>query len=493
MTEQTEAGRSPAPGTNRRKIIVIAAAVLIIVAAIVVYNVLQGRPKDYVTVSGQIESTEVTLSSKLTTKVLQVLYDEGSMVRKGDVLVRLRDKDYLDQVAQAQSALANAQARLSEGVHGATIQDIEQARAQVAQAQAAVVGARKSSALAGQSLATSRDLQARLTAAATSYRAATAALDQAQQALRLVRQGPRTEEIRQAGAAVVQAEAQSAKAAEDLRRAQVLYRQGAIAANQLDSASAAAATARAQLDQARARLSELQAGSRPEEIRQAEAAVRQAEANASGARASLDIARREYNERLQGRQEVTTAQTQYETSVAQLNAAQARLQQLLVGTRPEVIAQLRAQVEQAQYALAAAKDLLTYAVVRSPITGTVVQKAVEPGELVSVGSPLMVVDDLRSVWLRVYVEEPVYGRIRLGQQAVVTTDSYPNQSFIGKVTEISSRAEFTPKEIQTQEQRAKLVFGVKVTLQNPDGKLKPGMPAEAVLKLIALPASGVSR
>ena len=119
---------------------------------------------------------------------------------------------------------------------------------------------------------------------------------------------------------------------------------------------------------------------------------------------------------------------------------------------------------------------------QSPIDGTVLTQAVEPGELATVGSTLIVLADLREIELEVYVEEPIYGRIRLGQPASVTVDSYPNQVFRGRVTEIAEEAEFTPKEIQTKEQRAKLVFAVKITVPNPAGKLKPGMPADAVLR-----------
>jgi len=103
--------------------------------------------------------------------------------------------------------------------------------------------------------------------------------------------------------------------------------------------------------------------------------------------------------------------------------------------------------------------------------------------LATVGSALMEVADLDTVWLRVYVEEPVYGRIKLGDSATVTVDSYPGKTFTGRITEINQDAEFTPKEIQTAEQRAKLVFGIKITLSNPEGKLKPGMPADATLRL----------
>ena len=111
-------------------------------------------------------------------------------------------------------------------------------------------------------------------------------------------------------------------------------------------------------------------------------------------------------------------------------------------------------------------------------SATVLTKVAEPGEVVVAGGPLAVVADLTSVWVRVYVSEKDYGRIRLGQTGNITTDSFPGRVFEGKVTEIASQPEFTPRNVQTPEERTKLVFGIKVTLANPDGALKPGMPAD---------------
>lgn len=423
----------------------------LIIAVVVLIIIFRGRPVEEVSVSGIIEATEVVISSKVTAKIANVYISEGDQVKKEELLVRLRDDEFQDQVRQVEAALAAAQARLNEALAGTRPEEIRQARAQVAQTESAVAGAGKTLSIAEENFAESRELLARLEAAQTNYNASTAAYQQAQ-------------------AAVKQAEAQNTKAGEDLRRAQELYQQGAIPANQLDAARAAADSARAQLGQA-------------------QAAVEQAKAVMNGAKRALDIAKEQYRERLQERQQLTTARTQYETAQAQLRAADARLQELIAGARPEVIAQLRAQVRQARAVLAQAQTQLDNTTVASPIDGTVITRAVEPGELATIGSTLMTLADLNKVELKVYIEEPVYGRIRLGQSAAVTVDSYPNQVFKGRVTEIADEAEFTPKEIQTKEQRAKLVFAVKITLPNPDGKLKPGMPADAVLKLQPLRSS----
>lgn len=415
----------------RRRPLIVALVVLLIIAALILISVLRGRPLQYISVSGIIEATEVVLSSKVTAKVAKVTVDEGEKAQEGRLLVLLRDDEFQDRVRQAEAAVAAAQARLNEALAGARIEQIQQARAQVEQSEAAVAGGRRALDIAEQEFETRRELEARLQAAETNYRTAVAAHEQAQ--------------------------AQSQRASEDYRRAQVLYERGAIPASQLDAARAAAESAAAQVQQAR-------------------------EAMVGGER-SLEIARTQYQERTMQRQQVTTARTQYETAQAQLRAVKARLRDLLAGARPETIEQLRAQVSQARAALAQARTQLANTTVESPINGTVITRAVEPGELATIGSTLIVLADLSAVELQVYVEEPVYGRIRLGQSADVSVDSYPDQTFTGRVAEIAEEAEFTPKEIQTREQRAKLVFGVKISIPNPEGRLKPGMPADAVLRL----------
>ena len=139
----------------------------------------------------------------------------------------------------------------------------------------------------------------------------------------------------------------------------------------------------------------------------------------------------------------------------------------------------KTKLAQAQAALKAAQDRLDNAQIQSPVTGTVLVKAVEEGELVSVGSTVMTVADLRSLELKVYIPEKQIGKINLGQVATITVDSFPGQNFAGKVKYISNKAEFTPKNIQTKEERVNQVFEVKIKIPNPDMKLKPGMPADA--------------
>lgn len=141
------------------------------------------------------------------------------------------------------------------------------------------------------------------------------------------------------------------------------------------------------------------------------------------------------------------------------------------------------QYEQSKAALELIRAQLENAVINSPIKGVVLEQNTNPGEVVFPGIALLTLADLSSVWLKIYVKETLLGRVKLGQKAKVKVDSYPEKTFWGKVVHISDKAEFTPKDIQTKEQRVKLVFGVKISLENPDQELKPGMPADAEIVL----------
>jgi HlyD family secretion protein len=159
-----------------------------------------------------------------------------------------------------------------------------------------------------------------------------------------------------------------------------------------------------------------------------------------------------------------------------LRQSQARME---AGSRPEEIEAARARVAAAQARAGQLEERLKDAVVTAPRAGLVTEKVAEAGEMVSAGAPLVVVTDLQDAWLNVYVSEPDLARIRLGQPAEVHTDDGQVRS--GRVAFVASQAEFTPRNVQTRDERAKLVFKVKVALDNAGGIFKPGMPAEARL------------
>ncbi len=166
-------------------------------------------------------------------------------------------------------------------------------------------------------------------------------------------------------------------------------------------------------------------------------------------------------------------------------AAQAKAQYDLVkaGPRQEDIDQGKAKARQAKAALDLAETQLGYATVAAPLTGVVLSKNIEPGEYVAPGTAVVTVGDLVNVWLRAYIEESDLGRVKVGQPAVITTDSFPGKKYEGVVSFIAADAEFTPKNVQTQKERVKLVYRIKIDIKNPNRELKPGMPADAVIEM----------
>lgn len=185
---------------------------------------------------------------------------------------------------------------------------------------------------------------------------------------------------------------------------------------------------------------------------------------------------------LEANLQVSQAQVIYQTKLAAIDVANAAVAQAKAGLPESRIAVLRAHLAQAQAqmdTLAAQREKFT---LTSPLSGVVVNRPAQRGEVALPGIPLLTVADLNSVTLTVYVPESQYGTLSLGQSVSVSVDTFPNETFAGTVNFINEQAEFTPKNVQTQEERVNLVYAIKITLPNPDGKLKPGMPADVVFK-----------
>lgn len=238
--------------------------------------------------------------------------------------------------------------------------------------------------------------------------------------------------------------------------------------------------ARAERGQAEAELRLRRAGSRKEDIAEARAQVARAEADLDGA--EKDLARMEGllasgSGTAKSRDD---ARVRRDAAAAALTAARERSRRTDAGSRPEEIDAAAARLAAADARIAQLDQQVKDATLPSPVAGVVTEKVAEQGELLARGSAVVVVTDLADAWLTVYVAEPDLARIRIGQPAEVRTDD--GQTRQGTVTFIASQAEFTPKNVQTRDERVKLVFKVKVGLPNGDGLFKPGMPAEARLR-----------
>jgi HlyD family secretion protein len=381
--------------TRKRRLLVLVAVGAAVAA--LVYALPRRRTKEpaSILVSGNIEVTDADVSFKLAGRVEERLFDEGELVKAGDVVARLETGELTAQVGLRRAELQAAQAALDELEAGSRPEEIARAEAAAQEAQA--------------------------------Y------LDQ------LVA-GPRPQEVAQAQAAVERAKADLSNLKVEYDRYTKLHSQGAVTTEDFDRSRTAYEVAQAQVDEVQKRYELVKEGPRKEEIERARAALAQAKAN-------YELAKN--------------------------------------GPRRETIEQARARVEQARQSLTLAETQLGYATVRSPLTGVVLAKHIEPGEYVAPGTPVVTVGDLVHVWLRAYINEPDLGRVKVGQEARVTTDTYPNRAYEGRVSFIASQAEFTPKNVQTTAERVKLVYRIKIDISNPKMELKPGMPADAEILLDA--------
>jgi HlyD family secretion protein len=242
------------------------------------------------------------------------------------------------------------------------------------------------------------------------------------------------------------------------------------------------AEARAALALAQAQLDLMVAGTRAEDLQRARAQVREAQAVAEGAAADLKRIAKVFAERSATPKQMDDAQANADRTAAALAAAQQNEAKLLHGNRQEEIRAAQATVELAQARLAQTEKAVADGVVTAPLDGTITTKTAEAGEVIAPGTPVATLARLDEVWLSIYIPETRLNGVKFGQQAYVEVDG-DTRRYEGVVTFIAPEAEFTPKNIQTPDERAKLVYRIKITLPNPAGVFKPGMPADGYLRL----------
>lgn len=241
--------------------------------------------------------------------------------------------------------------------------------------------------------------------------------------------------------------------------------------------------AAAQLDAARSLLGELRSGARPEERAQAEAAARAARQRLEDAERDLARARTLHEGGAISRENLEKAETARELAVEAARQAEDQLRLVRAGPRSERVAAQQAAVRQAEAALGQVEAMLDDAVLRAPFAGRVTVRHREPGETVAPGAPVLTVMDPDDRWVRIFVPEDRLGAVFPGQAAAIGADTYPGRSYAGEVSFISDEAEFTPRNVQTPEERVRLVYAVKVRITGDPGmELKPGLPADVRLE-----------
>jgi multidrug resistance efflux pump len=489
------------------------------------------------TFSGTIEADEVDITSEVSGKVDRIAADEGAPVKAGDVLIQINTDLLATQLEQARAAQQVAEANLALLRAGSRSEDIAAAEAQLNQAVAqregaasALASARASTVItqaqvqlggaqtalrdARASLADSQELQSQVLQATAARDAAAAARDQAQVS--------RAATADRLSAAKTQAESAVEQAANALRDAQDSYSRvywknreleklpgnlpqeridleasaqravanGEQALAQARTAAAAAAQAEAtgnaqaeeQAAAAATALANAQANldhalavkASPQQLRSAaDAALSQRDSAAAGLEAA----------RVQRDSAVAAAASQLAAAEAAVQQAQARLDAARAGTRAEQVAVAEAQVAQARAQARQLEVQIAKATLTAPADGLVLERVVNLGEVAAPGNVLLKLGSLARVKLTIYVPEDQIGPLQLREGAAVQVkvDSFAERTFPGTVTFIAPQAQFTPRNVQTTQERATTVFPVRIELDNPDGALKPGMPADATV------------
>ena len=405
--------------------------------------------------SGTIEATQVMVAPEFSGKVIEVLAHEGDAVVQGQVLVRIEDRLLQAQLEQAEAALAVAQANA----------DLVAAGVPEAQRQLSIAAAELELTQAQQALDTVRDTAGLARAQADqSVAAADKALDFANQRLDSVQGEADPADIEAARSSVTLAKDRLDRAREDFKPYEKKPEDNVVRA----MFQAKLASAQKEYDAAVTRLNNLLGTAN--RFEQALAA-----SNQGLAQAQLDEARRQYELVKNGPNpdKLALADAQVKLALAKLTAAQAEPTQ-------EQLNVAEAQVQAAQAALAVIQAQIDKLEVRAPLDGTILTRAVEPGELVATGAVLFTLAHLDDLTVTVYIQEDSYGQVNLNQLANLTSDSFPGKVFQAAVTEIADRAEFTPRNVQTAEGRKTTVFAIKLAVEDPEGNLKPGMPVDVV-------------
>jgi len=415
----------------------------------------EASPAGVLAASGIIEAEEVSVTTELGGRVAQVLADEGDLVEEGTALIRLDDALLQAQMAQAEAALEGARAILAQVEAGAPEGDIDQAEALMRQAEVARDGALQALDDAKTARAKPQQLEAQIDAARTQLAIAELNVEQAIASTR----------------------------ATDIQTAyfERTYAQLVEGFDVEIPVPGLPVVLKRHFNVGEAVLSEFrrQGNLSNQEAWMAWEGLFAAEAAREGARQNLSNLLEMRDNPLEANALVSAAEAQYLVAEANVEVAQAQLEALRTGATGQEVGVAQSLVKQAEAALVTLQVQLEKMTLQAPRTGVVLERMVSAGEIAPPNFSLLTLADLDQVTLTVYVPENEIGLVKVGQQVRVTVDSYPERTFDGEVVHIASSAEFTPKNVQTKEERVSTVFAVKIEIPNLDHALKPGMPADA--------------
>lgn len=466
--------------SGRRRWIVLSVGLVVVLAAVgalawrIGERTSTGRSETVLVASGTIEVEEVEVAAEVGGRVLAVYVDEGDEVQAGQVLLQLDDALYQAQLRQAEAARDAAQAALERAELGATAEEVNQAKAALLQALAAREGALLLWQAAARVVEEPQQAIAQYHAARGAREDASAMVLSTQQTGYTLKENAR---LLWYNAANLLRDAQANYSRIYWRnREQEKERE----LTQLEKDEEAAAWRRVEDAERLMQMGELN-------YNLAQTLETQ---NNLIAQSNLRTAEALYadmgwiaSDPLSIKAQAAQAQAQFLQANAAVQAARAALERVRAGAAAPEIEARRAQLRQAQ----AAVDLLQLQVerttLRAPVDGIVLVRSIRQGELAAPGIPLLTLGDLDTVRLTIYLPENVYGQVHLGQEVRVRVDSFPERVFPGEIVYIASQAEFTPKDVQTAEERVHLVYAARVRLPNPEHLLKPGMPADAEIEM----------
>lgn len=437
-----------------KKILPIVILVGLAVFAIWYLTSTKANPADGpIEASGTIEATEINLASEIGGKVSDVIAQEGQAVSAGQVLVKFDDSLLLSQLDQARAGLAQAQANYDLIAAGPTDE----------QRQVAIAAARLELLAAEQALEDLDDAAALMAAGALHDIAlAEQAIDRAIQRQDNLATPSEQADIDSARATVVLAKDLLDKAQDDYAPYANKPEDNVTRAVFLSKLS----VAQNNYDAAVARLNNMLGVADDIDVHLADSELAIAQAQLSDAKRRYDLVKNGPDP-----SDIALAKARLKTADATLAAS-------LAEPSPEQLALAQAQVEAAQAAVTILETQLNRLTIHAPSDGIILERLIEPGEIALASTPLLNMASLDNLTITVYVPEDRYGDITLGRTAQVSVDSFPQQTFEGRVIHIADQAEYTPRNVQTQEGRRTTVFAVKLAVENTDGKLKPGMPAD---------------
>jgi HlyD family secretion protein len=223
-------------------------------------------------------------------------------------------------------------------------------------------------------------------------------------------------------------------------------------------------------------------GARSEDLQSAQENVRQTESSFQTAKSDFERIKELFTTNSVSKKQYEDSESRVTITLAQYNSAKQNLQKLHRFARPEDLSAAKARVDQAKAQMNLTKKQIVDSYIIAPVSGTITYKPVEEGELIGTGTIIARISRLEKVELMIYVNETELGKVKLGSHADVVIDTYPDKNYNATVIYVSPVAEFTPRNVQTKDERTKLVFGVKLEVENTNGELKSGMPADAYLK-----------